>query len=85
MRIQDLIEQLQDLANEHGEDIEVRLAHQPQWAFEFSIGEVAVVEAEDSEDEGAVVYIGEGEQLGYLSGAGAVALGWKEERAAPRR
>lgn len=39
MNIRDLIEQLQEIERKHG-DIEVRLAHQPQWAFEYSIDQV---------------------------------------------
>lgn len=91
MTLGDLIERLQDLAEEHGEDLEVRLAHQPNWPLEYSIGEVTTTEAVrdgDLDEDGeaaqpedaqpAIVYIGEGQQLGYLSGDASRALGWKE-------
>ena len=84
MTVGQLLEALQDIAEEHGEDVEVRLAHQPQWAFEYSIDDVVMVEAsgpsddedEDSDQEEPVVYIAEKSQLGYLSGAASKALGW---------
>jgi len=50
------------------------LAQQPQWAFEYSVGEVAGVETQD----GQIVYIGEGTQLASLPGAAQQALGWRE-------
>ena len=49
MTVGQLLEALQDIAEEHGEDVEVRLAHQPQWAFEYSIGEVVLVEPKERE------------------------------------
>lgn len=83
MTVGQLLEALQDIAEEHGGDVEVRLAHQPQWAFEYSIDDVVLVEAsepdeddEDADQEEPVVYIAEKSQLGYLSGAASKALGW---------
>lgn len=79
MTLRDLIDQLEDAAQSFGDDIEVRLAHQPRWAFEYSIANVVVLErtVEDGADpEPAVVYIGEGNQLGYLPGDAAAELGW---------
>jgi hypothetical protein len=70
MTVGELIEYLSDFDPE----AEVRLAQQPRWAFEYSVGEVAGVEL----DEGFVVYIGEGSQLAYLAGAAQEALGWRE-------
>lgn len=69
MRLSELIEQLVDIQDRlQGEDPEVRLAMQPQWAFEYSICSVTCLE--DSEGEEApVVYLSEGVQLGYLPGA----------------
>ena len=71
MRISDLIETLQSIADDFpGEDPEVRLAMQPQWAFEYSVHSVTPVSLEDDQgEEVPVVYISEGEQLGYLPGA----------------
>lgn len=89
MKLQELIELLEGIADEHG-DIEVRLASQPSWPFEYAIPHdhiVAVVPADDDEfeleDESTrevaqetVCYIGEGRQLGYLSSSATNALGW---------
>lgn len=88
MKLRELIEQLQKMESEHGGDVDVRLAHQPSWPFEYSISEVeAGVPGYDDEDEDeespakddreTVIYIGEGRQLGYLPGSAARALGWK--------
>lgn len=49
MTVGQLLEALQDIADEHGEDVEVRLAHQPHWPFEYSIAEVALVEPRERE------------------------------------
>lgn len=66
-------------------DTVVRLAQQPSWPFEYSIGQIVHVwdaEMEDddedyNEDEGwGIVYIGEGSQLGYLPGAVQDHLNW---------
>lgn len=84
MRVSELIELLQEMP----EDAEVRLAQQPSWPFEYSIGTVAAIGVDDGcvdeyEDEGGddpaepIVYIGEGTQLAYLPGAASRALGWK--------
>jgi len=45
MTLGELIERLQEVADEFGDkadDVEVRLAHQPRWAFEYSIAGVAL-------------------------------------------
>jgi hypothetical protein len=41
MTVRELMEMLQDM----DQDAEVRLAHQPQWAFEYSVDQVIQVEA----------------------------------------
>jgi hypothetical protein len=69
MTVAELAETLTDLDPE----AEVRLAHQPRWAFEYSL---AAVEQVDTEAAGPVVYLAEGSQLGYLPGEAAEALGW---------
>lgn len=79
MDLDDVIEELQSLREIYGGDTEVRLAMQPQWSFEYSIGGIVVndpeeqIDADDDQDceddeERPVVFIGEGSQLGYLSG-----------------
>jgi hypothetical protein len=39
MTVQQLIESLQEVQEEFGDDCEVRLAHQPHWPFEYAEGE----------------------------------------------
>ncbi len=81
MTVGELIEMLEGM----DEDAEVRFAHQPCWAFEYSISDVVEVEL-DQDDNGQyhqghgvskVVYIAEGTQLGYLPGAASEQLGWR--------
>lgn len=67
------------------DDAEVRLAMQPSWPFEYSIGDVIPIEPDEEdfdedleEDEQPikVVYLTEGSQLGYLPGNATEAIGW---------
>src|SRR6187200_822424 len=74
VNINELIEYLQDLQSEHGDSIEVRLAMQPNWPMEYSIGAVGV-----SRERQPVVYISEGQQLGYLPGKAGAAVGWSDD------
>lgn len=77
MTLSSLIEALTDIQNQYGEEMEVRLASQPRWAFEYSIQEeigVAKVKGE------RVVYLAENTQLGYLPHAAAIAVGWAEPK-----
>lgn len=76
-----IVSELLELLRELPEDAEVRLAHQPAYPMELSLGKVAFIEPEaDEDDEGmpcyGVVYLGEGEQIGYLPGEAARALGF---------
>lgn len=60
-------------------ETEVRLATQPSWPLEYEVASVIQPEDEDAEEgDGAlVVYLVEGEQLGYLRGDVAGQLGWR--------
>jgi hypothetical protein len=81
MNIRDLINELEDIASAHDDNVEVRLAIQPRWAFEHSIANVVEVEPTKRQrqaGEPVVAYLGEGRQIGYLSGAASVALGWTD-------
>ena len=60
MTVGELIEMLQELP----EDALVRFASQPAWPFEYEIKDRAV--EGKTEDGEAVVYLVEGEQMGYL-------------------
>lgn len=85
--------ELRDMLDGVDDMVEVRLAHQPGWAFEYSInraelvykrealyvGEEEVINdhADDYDtDEPPTVYLVEGEQIGYLPGYVANAIGW---------
>lgn len=91
MTLSELITYLQEIEDQHG-DIEVRLAHQPNWPFEYRISDSGVVAVDinqehgDSDDdadfdpprkpERMVCFIAEGGQLGYLPTAAVHELGW---------
>lgn len=82
MKIRDLIDELEGIAEEHGDDIDVRLAQQPQWAFEYAIDTVAAatIGGKYNESKETVAYIAEGRQIGYLPDPAAVAVEWREAR-----
>jgi hypothetical protein len=80
MTLHELIEQLQDMADEFGGDTEVRLAEQPSYPFEYAIAGIVystdLAAAEDEDEtpaakapdvEPGIVYIVEGTQLRYAS------------------
>ena len=46
-----LIEELQMIADNWGEDVEVRLAMQPSWPFEYSIASVIEIKETDDYDD----------------------------------
>ena len=79
MTARDLIEELEYAISINGnEDVEVRMAQQPKWAFEYSIDEAVTIEVddEDTDEKEKIVYLGEGSQLGYLNEDAARELGW---------
>ena len=85
MTAEQLIEELQWAIERNGnQDVEVRLAQQPKWAFEYSIDQAVVVtemENEDEEDDrvapkNVTVYLSEGSQIGYLPQNASDELGW---------
>jgi hypothetical protein len=73
----DLLAALED----YDHDTPIRWAAQPAWPFEYTVGAVVETPA-DAEGDGTppteepVVWLVEGEQLGYLPGSAADALGW---------
>lgn len=80
----DVIETVGDLLaalEEYDHDTPIRLAQQPGWPFEYSVGQV-VCTPWDADGDGTepagppVVWLGEGEQVGYLPGLARNALGW---------
>lgn len=79
MTVGELREALEGLED----DVEVRLAMQPRWAFEYTVERVAAVEVADRNDNSEeeppkrmTVYLAEGRQIGYLPGVVAEELGW---------
>ena len=79
MTARDLIEELEYAISINGnEDVEVRLAQQPKWAFEYTIDEAVTIEVddEDTDEKEKVVYLSEGSQIGYLPQAASDELGW---------
>lgn len=80
MNVAELIDRL----SEYDPNTEVRLATQPNYPFEYSIGNVVsdyVLHYNDGDNDEIVngrdvVYIAEGEQIGYLNGNAIDWLGW---------
>ena len=79
MTAKELIEELEYAISVNGSnDVEVRLAQQPKWAFEYTIDSAVTIEVENELDDekDKVVYLSEGSQLGYLPELAASELGW---------
>ena len=79
MTARDLIEELEyAISINGGEDVEVRSAQQPKWAFEYTIDSAVSIEVddEDTDEKEKIVYLSEGSQLGYLNEDASRELGW---------
>ena len=79
MTARDLIEELEYAISINGdEDVEVRMAQQPRWAFEYTIDEAVTIEVDDkdTDEKSKIVYLGEGSQIGYLNEDASRELGW---------
>lgn len=73
MTVQDLI----DTLSEMNPEAKVRLAMQPSWAMEYTIGRIVeVVDDPESPNSDCTVYLSEGNQEGYLPGVAQEELGW---------
>lgn len=83
------IAELKELIADLPDDAEVRIAHQPKWPFEYSVGASAYVEVseptETDDDESdpikangapGVLFLAEGIQLGYLPRQAKEELRW---------
>ena len=74
MDLRELIDQLKELEETYGPGIEVRLAHQSSWPLEYRIAGVVDADPEDFDptdhrpDE-PVIYLVEGDQIGYAAKA----------------
>jgi hypothetical protein len=65
--VSELIEALE----QYDPDAPVRWAHQPAWPMEYMIGQVVLTRDN-------TVWLGAGQQLGYLPDAANSALGWSD-------
>jgi hypothetical protein len=66
MTLGELLEQLEELRDEVGEDVEVRLMTQQSYSFENDLlGVCSSTDMGNDSDEDEVVYLVEGDQLGY--------------------
>lgn len=68
MTVGDLLELLEG----YDEDTKVRIATQPSWPLEHSLGHEGAYD-----DDAKVLYLAEGQQLGYVPGHVAEQLGWR--------
>ena len=66
------VSELKEILEHYDDDMEVRFASQPNWPFQYSILD-AVLAHVDEED---VIYLEEGQQLGYLPREAKEELGW---------
>ena len=61
MVVGELIEILQEIADEHGRSLDVRIASQPNWPLAFTIGNVRYIEGgEQRSGRGDAVWIADG-------------------------
>jgi hypothetical protein len=84
MNVRDLKRFLENM----GDDVEVRFASQPNWPFEYNIEDIYMVDlneqneenddmvVEDEYEPDEVVYLVEGNQIGYLPGIVKNTIGW---------
>ena len=69
MRIRDLIDALEEIAENDGDDVEVLIMSQPQWPFEYSFSRIVQRRDFDKDvdegDDATDVFLLEGSQLRY--------------------
>ena len=66
------VNELKEILEFYDGDMEVRFASQPNWPFEYSILDAVMVHV----DEEDVIYLEQGQQLGYLPREAKEELGW---------
>lgn len=75
--VRKLLAELQELPEEVL-DAEIRIIMQPVWPFEYSLSSNSGVLLMVGEEQTPIVYLAEGEQIGYASEDVLNALGWNE-------
>lgn len=81
------VSELRELIEDLPDHCEVRIAHQPNYPFELSVSEARFVETRDEDEDETpaskhgepegVLYIAEGNQIGYLPGNVSRELNWR--------
>ena len=65
MTLGELIERLEEIRDDLGEDLEVRMAYQPNYPLTATLGAITTLNAEVL--DGPALYLAEGDSLGYGS------------------
>ncbi|WP_034274346.1 hypothetical protein [Haloechinothrix halophila] len=83
----DTVGELIEALEAYEPDTPVRIAQQPSWPFEYTVGTVTRTpdifdfDPDDVDDDtpppDPVVWLAEGHQVGYLPGIASRALGWR--------
>jgi hypothetical protein len=78
MTVGDLREMIEGL----DDGVEMRIAHQPSYTFEYSIANAVIIGGplganDEEEHDEPVVYLVEGSQIGYLPGNVSRTIGWR--------
>ena len=68
--------ELKELLEDLDDDVDVRLAMQPSWPFEYSIRDSALIGPPENEDGKTVLYLAEDRQTRYLPKEVCDELGW---------
>jgi hypothetical protein len=68
--------ELKELLDGLDDDVDVRLAMQPSWPFEYSIGTPVIIGNPENEDGESVLYLPEERQTRYLPKEVCDELGW---------
>lgn len=69
------VKQLKAILDELDDDIEVRIAVQPEWAFEHILFNAGLAHINGE----LILYLATGNQIGYLPQEAKVAIGWAED------
>ena len=72
------VKELKEHLDDYPDNMEVKLAQQPNWPFQYSIGDVGEAKIDDDDDSaGTALFIGEDYQEQYLSADASRVLGWR--------